>query len=390
MAYIRSFVLAWLALGILFLGGCKRSYDSGAVNEQVMRLEPERFRLLELEPYWKNDLALAKGETLVKIWLGPKSLYCLTSENIVHRLEREKGITTWARQPAEAGCIVREPVEVSDKTLIIAHNVAKVYDLRTGTLLERFDLEFGVGSDPAFDGEVAYVPDTIDSVRAIALTTHRELWTCRARDLVTSRPAVKDGLLVSVSQSGEVLGYDTQTHQKLWPKHFQTRDVILARPILTDKGFCYIAGTDTLLYCLSSATGMERWRYFSGRILNEAPTVVNDERVYLTVPGKGLICLDAATGAEMKNFQFPEAKQYLGQVDDRLYILEDWRRIVAVQASSGKRLDEVKLMEFDFFVTNTESDKLYIATDGGRIVCLQKLGLGQLQLEDIKPSGTSE
>lgn len=389
MACRRCLFLAWLVLTALLVVGCKTSHDTGAVDEQAVRLDEARFRPLELEPYWCYDLKMAEGETLVKIWIAPRSLYCLTSENELHRLDREKGITTWVHQPAARKHAVRQPVEVGDKVLVIAQNVAKVYDILNGTLLDEYELPFGVGTDPAFDGEVMYVPDAKDSVRAVELDSKLQLWTCRAHNFISARPALRGTTLVSVSESGEVLAYNTVTYLRMWAEHFMTRDAILARPILTDDGRCYITGTDTLLYCLNAATGNEYWRYFAGWSLRETPTIA-DGRIYLSVPRKGLITLDAISGAELKDFQFAEKSKYLGRVDDRIYIIEPWRKMVSVNAESGRRLDEVHLREFDFFITSTDPGKLYIATDGGRIACLQKLGTGMLRFEDLRPADVSQ
>lgn len=385
----RSLLLAWLILAALLFVGCKSSRESGAVDEQAVRLDEARFKPLELESHWWFDLELDQGETLAKVWITPRSLYCLTSENKLHRLDREKGITTWIHQPAAPKHVVRQPVEVGDKVLVIAQNVAKIYDVVVGTLLDEYELPFGVGTDPAFDGQVMYVPDAKDSVRAVDLDSRLQLWTCRARMFISARPSLKGRTLVSVSESGEVLAYNTATYQRMWDEHFMTRNAILTRPILTDDGRCYIAGTDTLLYCLDTATGNEYWRYFAGWSLSETPTVT-DGRIYLSVPRKGLITLDSLSGEELKDFRFAEKSQYLGRVDDRIYIIEPWRKMVSFNAQTGRRLDEVKLIEFDFFLTSTDPGKLYIATDGGRIVCLQKLGTGMLRLEDLRPGDISE
>ena len=367
-----------LSVSLLAMAGCAEK-TLPPVDTAQPRLDETRFRALGLEIYWPNDLVLAPNERLSRVWLAKDSVYCLTSSNMLHRLDRENGITTWIKQPAIAPRLVHRPVEADGKTAVIAHNVVLIYNTESGELLWQYKLPFVANAAPAFDGRTLYIPDSADRVRAIELDTRQELWTCRAQNTINASPALLETLLVSTSESGEVLGYSTTSYEQAWPEHFRTRGPLRASPLLTYQGLCYVAGTDKMLYCLESGSGRELWRYFAGTSLSVTPTVA-DERVFLTVPQEGLRVLDARTGTLLNQFGFADGKQYLATINNRLYILTGDRQIIAVHPQTAEHLARASVKDFDFFLTNTQSPKIYAANTLGRIVCFQQLGVGPLHL----------
>ncbi len=382
-------VLVWLCVIVAATAGCERR-QSGAAEPVVTRLDADYyFRPIGLEPYWSYPLKLGPAETIEQIWLAPKSIYCLTSENMLHRLDRDTGVTSWIRQPAAPPRLIRRPVEVDGKTLVVAHNIAKVYKTQTAQPLGERRLAFGVNSDPAFDGEVLYIADSLDRMVAIELQSGREIWSCRAEKSISARPVRMGRTLIAASESGEVLAYDTRLYDPLWAEYFRTRGAILIPPVLTAEGRCYVVGGDSILYCLTSASGDELWRYFAEVSPPKEPTVA-DGRVFLNVPGKGLVVLDAESGAELEDFCYPQGRGYLGRVNDKLYIVTADRRIVSLDANSGQQLAQLGVKDFDFFVSNEKSGRIFIANRAGRIVCLQAMGLEPPGLAGISGQGQSD
>ena len=357
---------------VVALVGCSRQKE--AVSEQVAKPSSEdRFRPIGLDVDWFNDaMKLAAGEKVKQVWLEQKSIYCLTSLNKLYRLDREEGAIRWILELAEPPRVVLRPAEAGDKTLVVSHNVVQVYELESGNFIKELALEFSANSDPAFNGRNLFIADSAGGVVAIELATGLRLWSCRAERAISAQPVYLGRLLVAASESGEVLAYDTESGEMVWPDHFPTRAAVLARPVLTERA-CYVASMDSRLYCLRSSGGDELWRYFARKGLRVAPKVA-DGRVFLPVPDKGLVVLDAANGEELKDFQFADGKQYIGRVKERLYVLSEHGQIVSVDAQSGERLAEAPAGDFDFFLGDDRAGRIYLANAEGRIICLQELG----------------
>ena len=367
----------YLCLFLSMLAGCSR--PSAPISQPDVSLTANRFRPIHLEPYWPYDLELSAGEQIQKVCLAPKSIYLLSNLNKLYRMDRDDGVVTWIDQPAEPPRLVFQPAEHGDQTLVVAHNTVRIYDRRSGQFIKQFDLGFTANSDPAFDGENVYVADSKDRVVALELRNGIKLWTCRAAKAISAQPVVQDRLLVSASESGEVLAYNTLTGMPAWPDYFRTRDALLAKPVLTPNA-CYIAGTDSIFYCLAINNGQELWRYFAGQTLNTAP-VVTDGRVFLPVPGKGLVVLDADSGSESEGFHFPDGKKYIGRIGDRFYILAEGGRIISADARTGRRLGQINVQDFDFFLADDTDSRIYLANTNGRVVCLHQLGAGFFQFQ---------
>ena len=364
-----------ILMGVLLIvetvGGCSRR-QGGTISIMATELDTERFRSIKLEPYWSYDLRLDPGEKLTQVWLVGKSIYCLTNENVLRRLDRESGVTRWTRRPAEPPRLIREPVEADGKVLVVAHNIAMVYQISTGAFLKKVDLPFMANSDPAFDGEVIYIADSADRVVAINLESGLEVWSCRAEKAICTRPVQAGTTLISVSSSGEVMAYSKLSHRLVWAEHFRTWGKILTPPVVTPDGRCYVAGGESMLYCLSIGNGEQLWKYFAGALLPESPAVA-DGRVYLYVPHKGMVVLNAKSGAELENFHYERGRQYLGRVQDRVYMVSEDRKIICADADSGQELGRLLMKDYDFFLTNDEAGCILVANRLGRIVCLERL-----------------
>ena len=373
--YLLLLVCLFLVVAVV---GCSR--QRGVVSERTIPLAGDRFRPIGLDRGWFNDsMKLAAGEEVKQVWLEQKSIYCLTSLNKLYRLDREQGAIRWMLELAEPPRVVRRPAEAGDKTLVVSHNVVKVYELESGNLLKEFPLELSANSAPAFNGETLFIADTTGRVLAVEVANGVELWRCRSEKAISAQPVYRGRMLVSVSESGEVLAYDTQFGEPVWPDHFPTRGAVLAQPVLTPQA-CYVASMDSMLYCVRSGGGDELWRYFASKGLRVAPKVA-DGRVFLPIPDKGLVVLDAANGEELEGFQFADGKEYIGRVRDRVYILSKRGYIVSADAQSGERLREVRVGDFDFFLGDDKAGRIYLADAKGRIICLQELRAGLRQVE---------
>lgn len=367
----------WLVLicaGVIMAGatGCVRQQSGATELVEIQGDTVDYFRSLGLEPYWSYDLQMGPTETIKKVWLEPQSIYCLTSKNWLHCLDRSTGATRWIRQPAKPPRVVHRPVEADGKTLVVAHNIAKVYETQTARPIGQVQLAFAPNSDPAFDGEVLYIANSLDRLVAIELQRGREIWNFRAEKSISARPVRQGVTLIAASESGEVMAYVTRFRDPLWTDYFRTRGAILSPVVLTAQGRCYVLGGDSMLYCLNSGSGDEIWRYFAQVPLPKEPTVV-DGRVFLNVPGRGLVVLDAGSGVELEGFGHPQGQGYLGRVNDKLYIVTADRRIVSLDANSGQQLAQLEVKNFNIFLSNDKAGRLYLADRLGRIVCLQGL-----------------
>jgi outer membrane protein assembly factor BamB len=145
--------------------------------------------------------------------------------------------------------------------------------------------------------------------------TLQEYWYADVRGLNTYAPAVSDGLIVfgssvtsESSESDYLFGFDAATHGFLWCA--PTGDTIASPSI--DNGLVFtqanaIAGahSQTTVVALDAATGIERWQFPIGSVVDSygAAVTATDGTVYVTTGLGSVFALNESDGAPHWLFQ---------------------------------------------------------------------------------------
>ena len=126
-------------------------------------------------------------------------------------------------------------------------------------------------------------------------TYNFERWTALLNGILSTKPALFDGVLYCPTQNGVVYAIN-QDRTPLWPAGpempdglFHTDGKIIAA-IKADDGGVFVPSTDTKLYCLNPINGRVRWTYYAGVPLTTSPVVTTDT-VYQYVEGEGIVAL---------------------------------------------------------------------------------------------------
>jgi len=140
--------------------------------------------------------------------------------------------------------------------------------------------------------------------------------------------------------------------------------------IVGDSGVVYATTIDGYVYAVLSKNGNTLWRFSTADPIVQ-PAVVVDERVYVAVETGGMYCLDAKTGSSL--WFSPGITQFVAASKQRVYAADKLGRLLALSAATGARLDMVLPANSLTKVVNTETDRLYLATDTGLVQCLHEL-----------------
>jgi outer membrane protein assembly factor BamB len=140
--------------------------------------------------------------------------------------------------------------------------------------------------------------------------------------------------------------------------------------IVGASGVIYATTIDGYVYAILEKNGSLRWRFSTSDPIVQ-PAVVIDDRVYVAVQTGGMYCLEARSG---RNLWFsPDIVQFLSAGRQRVYAVDKFRRLLALNAATGARLDTIPASDPPIKVINTETDRLYLASDTGMIQCLREL-----------------
>jgi outer membrane protein assembly factor BamB len=119
------------------------------------------------------------------------------------------------------------------------------------------------------------------------------------------------------------------------------------------------------------------WRSPIGGINNRQP-FVTDSFVYASGDNSGVVCVNRETGAIVWRSE-DQADRLIGANHEFVYIRDRQGKFLVYDAKrptdpARKRsapLSGIDLSEFNVHVTNTASDRIYLAADNGLIVCLR-------------------
>ena len=151
---------------------------------------------------------------------------------------------------------------------------------------------------------------------------------------------------------------DKQADERFFIKFtMHTRQPIEARVVYIppdgkvpgEAGTIVAGGRDGFVYAIAEKTGETRWRYSAGEAIVRSPVVIND-RVYVCTQLGGLHCLDMKTGKDL--WWAADIRQFLAAGKHRVYVVDRYQRLLALNADNGQRVDTILAGDFSVSPAN--------------------------------------
>ncbi|MEN6450309.1 MAG: PQQ-binding-like beta-propeller repeat protein [Thermoguttaceae bacterium] len=354
-------------------------------------------------------------------------LYAQTDHAMIHAIDAETGRTLWSRQVGRADRPTMRPGAYGDRLAVI--NGLRLYVLNrfTGDVLYETQLKDTPGAGPALSSHHVYVPMVSGMMVAYPLESIIDAATVEARaktlkgadekaraelDKVSNGTpinqhtpptfcrswgrAMVQPLVTRDNAGGEYtvwptdrgvlnlarIDRDTQTPALTLKYRLETGSKIFARPgyqppdpkVPNDSGTVFVAARDGLVYAVAEESGETIWRFTAGELIEQAPAVV-DERVYVTTQYGGMYCLGSKQGENL--WWTPRATRFIAASKDRVYAADRLGRILVINAADGSPLDTIAGDGISPALANTDTDRIYLVSDGGLIQCLHEAELAQ-------------
>ena len=96
-----------------------------------------------------------------------------------------------------------------------------------------------------------------------------------------------------------------------------------------------------------------------------------DNRVYVTTELGTMYCLAIKTGKNLWSTQ--NVGQFVAAGKSRLYVADRVGRLLVLDAGSGQRLGAIPAENATIKLANSDTDRIYLANDGGLIQCLREI-----------------
>jgi hypothetical protein len=127
---------------------------------------------------------------------------------------------------------------------------------------------------------------------------------------------------------------------------------------------------DGVVYAVNVASGKIEWKHSTGDAILVSPVAIGD-KVFVVSEQGGLHCLDAKDGTQL--WFAPKMRQFISLSPSRGYASDELGRLVALDAASGARLGAMPLHGITLKLSNSHSDRVYLATDNCVVQCLRDI-----------------
>jgi hypothetical protein len=374
---------------------------------------------------WFTQIQMDPGRTRLKdVVLHEGILYVQTNRAVVHAIDAETGKTVWAKEVGRPNHPSLTPSAGEDLLAVINGSRLYVCNRYNGNLLHEILLDKVPGAGASLSKRRAYVPMVSGMLVAYRLTPLsdplKELGKTeksptpeqtaaaekqRREDLRIGQKSVPPLMCYSVGRAlvQPLVTRETETEEYVaWATdrgylyvgfvdlrednhltvkyRLQTAVGIVARPTYlppnpddpADSGIIFAASQDGYVHAIRESDGEPIWRFPTGEPIIE-PAVVIDERIYVPTQPGGMYCLSATTGSQV--WWTPQIRQFVAASQQRVYTADLLGRILILSAQTGAHLDTLAAEFLPIKLVNSQTDRLYLATETGLVQCLRELEL---------------
>ncbi len=346
----------------------KGGASSAQTRDSDWMLSPDLLNHAGLKPVWQQTLPLKKGEAFATVTLLGGQLFLRSDRNYMWSLNAATGDVVFSRSVAPQGIPVLGLGSYDDTVISVVGNQLTECGMASGTQTRVADLELSIVTPPVRNDQFYYVAAgdrrlhvfrVQDLVRTFKVAADNE-------SLITTVVA-DDNLVVFGTSAGNVVGMAADTPKKLW--QFDAAEAI-AGSIVRHGDFLYVASKDTNVYRLDitgETTVSMAWKFQTEAVLDRAPRVTQ-EYVYQYASGRGVTAINKQTGQAV--WSLPEGLDLLAEADRKAYLITKVRTMVVMDNATGKRIYSINSAPVVAHVSNTDSAKIYVADERGRIACL--------------------
>jgi outer membrane protein assembly factor BamB len=252
-------------------------------------------------------------------------------------------------------------------------------DRFTGVRENGMELPFIPSAEPVADKQVIYfvmgtratafrLPNYAADVfdKGDLLTEPEMLWTVPVSDqYVEFPPLVSRKQLTVATRPGDVISLNRLTRQLRGEYRLDGR--IVARP---GQHFAnaYIGTAKGTLYAINMENAQLPWRFLPGGPILQQPAVL-DRDVFVAADQVGLFRVDRETGQEIWGAK--QIDRFLAANDRFVYALHHRGEMHILDYVRGGTLARYDLKEWMVPVLNELSDRIYLASHDGQIVCMR-------------------
>ncbi|MCC7146533.1 MAG: PQQ-like beta-propeller repeat protein [Phycisphaeraceae bacterium] len=351
--------LPWcLLLSVLAMVGPGCQSEKPVDPFQTGLIFPLDARRLGYTKIWRAELQVpADAQLLSARVLGDILVAVESPANLITATAVADGRLRWTRQVGQPGEVLYPPFRDGDRIYVNSETRLFVLEASTGRLAQVNPLEEVVITAPAVVGNLAIFAGASGRVFAQNVTNAKTVWGFQFPRSVDLSPAVygDDVLIVDVTGAYKLLtvtGGDVRWGGRTFARNS-------AQPMMTEYG-AIIASQDTMIYCIATETGKDRWRFAARQPLNQAPILLGGV-LFQPLGQNGLVAIDPQTGSEL--WRAKDNARPVGIDGDRLLLYAPPRLLVA-NPKTGEIRQETLVRPLKFMLGVEDGSLILVSPDG--------------------------
>jgi outer membrane protein assembly factor BamB len=356
---------------------------SAQLRQNSLPSKEELARYGLVRAWWARAVIDPTQDKVRAIAADEQAVFVQSTSGIISAIDGETGRLMWARLVGSPNQVTF-PLVTNDEMLFVAAGM-DLYgiDKTSGEPIWSIKLPHHPSASPYVDEEHAYIGTVDGSVYAYDLARVKDLyqrrllpqyqqltleWRYQAPSEIVSPPVSNGEVVVFASFSG--LLFSVLAEDRGLNFQFETEGRAPIRvPVGRSEDTIYVASDDARVFALDMTNGNRRWSFTAGTPVRRQPRVVGSH-VFVNPDGRGMYCLRTLTGFE--EWRQPEAVRFLAATPDIVYVSDAVNNVLILDREDGSILATLPYRHLSARVQNERTDRLYLATEGGLVVCIRE------------------
>ncbi len=322
----------------------------------------------------KQLLADAQKTVSVRKYVEPRmTLYALNSSNVLKAFDAETGAVRWTRQIGPRN----QPVigVAANDAMVAVVSGTRVYCIEAdqGRVLWSKPCPSMPSAGPAVSHNYIFVPMINGALEAFPFATNG----AGSRNFVSfgqgSTTPVVTGRTVSWGTQHGVYNIAFFNNIGLMRARVRTNGPIVASPAKMGR-VLFIPSTDGYVYAVDEILGSIYWEFSAGCAISQSPLAIGDG-VYFVTDDFRLFKVNARTGESAAGWPrfVPGIDRIVGANEEMLYVIDRAGMLQARRHDTGSLV--ASMLSGDLLpILNSQTDRMFLASDDGTIQCVRPVG----------------
>ncbi|MFO0946901.1 MAG: PQQ-binding-like beta-propeller repeat protein [Planctomycetota bacterium] len=341
---------------------------------------------------WYAQVPIANiRENILDLKVIEDLLFATSSQGLIHCLNAETGERLWTTTIGSLKREVFPPAVTEDFVYVTSSNLVAQLERTNGRVLWTKRLSSVATSGPGANEDFVYVQTADHKISAIALKPSEEdkrqkwpnvhkfephpvSWFYNAGGPMVDPPIVLPELVAFATKEGVVYASALNERKLIYRFFTHSRQ---AAPLAHLDRFLYIATEEFDVYAIDLLNGYQAWRFVAGYPVYLKPTPFLDD-CFVVGEGAGLFCVanqdvpDAGIRKGDLRWRTPHLVRLIGVSKDFVYAANVNHDFVILARSDGHTIARFPAPDFKISSDNQFTDRLYMCTEDGLIVCLHE------------------